>query len=154
PHHESTQRVGPRIPATHPICSAVSVSRCRCPGRDLEASLSTGSTHGRARHGSPRAFERGRRKYSQYGGERGISRRVRGHARAHGARTHGSSRGVRQAGAPPPRGGGARVAMSRSVSVEIAIDQVTVEGFGSLSVFAFKMALQRELTRLVQERGV
>jgi hypothetical protein len=46
------------------------------------------------------------------------------------------------------------MAMKRSVSVELAIEQVTVEGVGPQNGFALKLALQRELARLVRERGV
>ncbi len=44
--------------------------------------------------------------------------------------------------------------VNRTLSIEIAIDEVTVEGFGPYDGFALKLALQRELTRLVRERGV
>ncbi len=46
------------------------------------------------------------------------------------------------------------MALKRAVSVELAIEQVTVEGFGQRNGFALKLALQRELGRLVRERGV
>ena len=44
--------------------------------------------------------------------------------------------------------------VTRDLSVEIAIEQVLVEGFGPRSGFALKLALERELARLVRERGV
>jgi hypothetical protein len=46
------------------------------------------------------------------------------------------------------------MALNRSVDVEITIDQITVEGFGAHNPLAFRLALERELARLVQERGV
>jgi hypothetical protein len=38
--------------------------------------------------------------------------------------------------------------------VEISIEHLTIEGFGAMDSFAVRLALQRDLARLVEERGL
>jgi len=44
--------------------------------------------------------------------------------------------------------------LSRQVRIDISIDRVSIEGFGRHDEFALSLALQRNLSRLVTERGL
>ncbi len=146
------ERARHRLPAPAALRRPVPVPGRAAAGRDLAPRLPAADARPTASTPSKLAQPDGdRRQHPQHRPRRGLPGRGRGFAGAHGPPAAGRPRRAGEDRAPALRGRGAGVG---GMNIDLHIEELVLEGFRPSDRHRIGAAVERELARLLAERGL